>query len=114
MLGLEMYPLIMPGHREYANEDVPVLAAELVERILSTNCHGLNHEKHTKGTSELLPSVSMMNHASKPNCSFMPVLKDEGQRSIMIVITDQFIKKGNELTMKYQTDSIVKHKWGIS
>lgn len=116
LVNLDQFPLLLPTHREYyrnVKDDIEV-AADRVDRILNLNSHGISmvgdhNEESSEDTSELYPTVSMMNHASKPNCAFAP----HSLSKLCIVITCESIRAGDELFMKYQTDSVVESQWGI-
>lgn len=116
LLNLELFPLLLPAHREFLRDKgAPRLSLETVKNIMSTNTHGI-HEKDNfiTGTTDLLPGISMMNHASQPNCSIVPTKTRKHATSAVVVATIRPIQEGEELTMKYNTDEVVARKWGIS
>ena len=115
MLNLEMFPLLLPGRIEFLpKESTPQLSIETMKNVISTNTHGKREEGGLLGTSQLLPAISMMNHASKPNCSFVPTKIDKYANEVVVVVTTRSIQEGEELTMKYHSDEVVARKWGIS
>eukprot|EP00977_Amphora_coffeiformis_P003426 scaffold638_cov168-Amphora_coffeaeformis.AAC.8 len=116
MLNLEMFPLLLPGRIEFLpKESIPKLSVETMQNVLSTNTHGKNDGGSLTRTSELFPAISMINHASSPNCSFVPTKTNKKHaHQVVIIVTMRSIAEGEELTMKYHTDEVVARKWGIS
>ena len=116
VLNLDMFPLLLPAQREYMKDkEVPVLSMGTVERVLSINTHGTRgKDKYITGSTELLPGISMMNHASEPNCHFLDAKRVDSTHSAMVVITSRPVKKGEELSMRYHSDEVVAKKWGIT
>ena len=110
LVSVEHYPILLPGHHEYCESLHQEITADRVDKILHINCHGISLSvDDVKCQTELYPTVSMMNHASEPNCA-----SHKGTAEFLFfVITRKSIKAGEELTMKYQTDEVVKRKWGI-
>lgn len=127
-VNLEMFPFLLPTHREYCNldtndddngadddgkkrETIKEITADRVDKILSTNSYGTSEtildDKLCR--SELFPTVSMMNHASNPNCTFQKL----SLNFLCMVIAYKPIQAGEELTMKYHSDEVVEEKWGI-
>lgn len=110
LLNLELFPLLLPGHREYfetLNDDI---TADRVDKILDINCHGTSlSAENINCQTELYPTISMINHASDPNCVF----NSGSLEFLCFIVTCKSIKAGEELTMKYQSDEVVKQKWGI-
>ena len=115
MMSVNSFQLLLPGLHEYfRDEKPPRLSAEKIEKILSTNQHGSNglKSREMEDSSELYPSISMMNHSFDPSCAFLAVNKDLD--GIAIVVTAKEIKKGEELTILYHNDkAVMKSKWGI-
>ena len=124
LVNLEMFPFLLPTHREYCNldindddndgkkrETIKEITADHVDKILNTNSHGTSEtildDKLCR--TELLPTVSMMNHASNPNCTFQKL----SLNFLCMVVACKPIQAGEELTMKYHSDEVVEEKWGI-
>lgn len=76
LVSLELFPFLLPTHRDYYLDDhgekieIEEIAADRVRKILDINCHGSLLRDTIDCNTELYPTVSMMNHESKPNCSF--------------------------------------------
>lgn len=110
LVNLEMYRLMLPTHREYFfNDEFKEIPAARVNKILSTNTHGKSWKGDGSSTTELYPALSMMNHASQPNCAFGPCTEE----MLVIVLTCQKVKAGDELFMKYHNEDVVARHWGI-
>lgn len=111
LLNLGMFPLLLPTHHDYMKDGVgSELTAEQVDKILNINCHGSSYAGGgDQDSSSLYPLVSMMNHKSDPNCSFVA----NNLKMLSIVVTCKDIKAGDEMFMKYQSDKVVQDKWGI-
>lgn len=114
MLNLEMFPLLLPSRIEFLpKESISKLSYVTMKNVLSTNIHGESVALIRK--SQLYPAISMMNHASNPNCTFVPAKANKKHaHQVAIVVTNRSVAKGEELTMKYHSDEVVTRKWGIS
>ena len=109
-----------------------------VSRVVDINCHGDSMEdaeafargawegregregrearfcaKLKGGSTSLYPAVSMINHASAPNCLVLPITQDGAEMAVAIVAR-QPLPPGAELTVSYSDDAkVLKSKWGI-
>jgi SET domain len=114
LANLEMFPFLLPCHREYMRETIAgsELPKERVDSILDTNIHG---HSATDGdgdscSSRLYPAVSMMNHSSAPNCTFILTTMPD----LAVVTTTRNVAAGEELCMLYHNNAAaLKNKWGI-
>ena len=115
LINLEIFPVLLPTHHEYKTFDnchdpkghtkngINEITADRVHKILNINCHG-THETLENDKTQLYPTVSMMNHASKPNCTLM----ETNLKILSVVRTCKHVKSGEELTMKYNSDEVVE------
>jgi hypothetical protein len=99
LVNLELFPFLLPTHYEYSANTATEITADRIDKILNINCHGTTPfaPDSRDCESELYPTVSMMNHASIPNCAFAP----SSLKFLCIVLTLNPIQAGEELTMKY-------------
>ena len=108
LVNLDMFPFLLPTHREYAgDEPVIEMPSDEVEIVLNLNCHG-KYSRIKEGTNKeeedetsLFPLVSMMKHSSSPNCSYAP----NSLKFLLTLLTIRDVKAGEELTIMYHANN---------
>lgn len=114
LVNLDMFLFLLPTHREYTRKSTPgsELSKARIDSILETNIHGhsLTDGDEKTCSSQLYPAVSMMNHSSDPNCSFVK----NALQGLAIVTTTRCVAAGEEVCMLYHENTKhLKTKWGI-
>ena len=108
VLGGYALPLLRQ-HPEYL-PPAPEPSSDRIARVLHLNCHG--EREAGRGSSELYPAVSTLNHSSRPTCRQLRLAT--GRYPLMALVADLPIPKGYELTVLYHPDArVVEQKWGI-
>mmetsp|Transcript_59804 Transcript_59804/g.159184 ORF Transcript_59804/g.159184 Transcript_59804/m.159184 type:complete len:165 (+) Transcript_59804:1201-1695(+) len=134
-LSPAVLPLLSQQPQFFPLDERIELSHSRICSIVDVNCHGGSKQEREAlqvgdyegavaaskkgvtlegGSTELYPAVSMINHASTPNCIPLPI-RVGGKVVAMAVVAQQRVLAGEELTLSYLDDAaVVQWKWGIT